>query len=182
MKIHENNAWGELGAAIGKGVLAGLAGTAAITISQMIEMSVTKRKSSDAPVKVAQQVINIKPAKNDTAGNEQLSQEIHWAYGTVWGISRGLIGLTGLKGIPASLVHFAAIWGTSMVMLPKFKISPPVHKQDAQTVAIDGLHHAVYALATGLAYDAFDRGGRHERKFKKVLEQLKLKGVLDKIK
>src|SRR3978361_1716474 len=105
MKIHQNNVLGELGSAIGKGLLAGLAATAAITISQIIEMKITKREPSEAPVKVAGEVTGIKPA--DDAQKEKVSQEIHWAYGTSWGIARGIIGLTGLKGLPASLVHFA---------------------------------------------------------------------------
>jgi hypothetical protein len=37
------------------------------------------------------------------------------AYGTTWGIACGLIGLTGLKGVPATLAHFVAVWGTSMI-------------------------------------------------------------------
>ena len=152
MKRYENNIIGELGSAIGKGLLAGLAGTAAITLSQMIEMSITKRKASEAPVKVAQQVLNVKPANKEV--KQQIAQEIHWAYGTSWGIARGLISLTGLKGWPASLAHFAAIWGSSMIMLPAYKAAPKITEEDAKTIAIDGVHHAVYALAAGLAYDA----------------------------
>ncbi|MDB5009882.1 MAG: hypothetical protein JWQ06_671, partial [Mucilaginibacter sp.] len=62
MKIHEDNALGELGSAIGKGLLAGLAATAAMTLSQMIEMKITKREPSDAPVKVTSQTVGIIPA------------------------------------------------------------------------------------------------------------------------
>jgi hypothetical protein len=62
MKIHEDNALGALGNAIGKGLLAGLAATAAMTLSQMIEMKITKRESSDAPLKVAEDVSGVAPA------------------------------------------------------------------------------------------------------------------------
>jgi hypothetical protein len=61
MKIHNDNTLGELGNVIGKGLLAGIAGTAAITISQMIEMKITKRKPSEATVKVASEVTGVKP-------------------------------------------------------------------------------------------------------------------------
>ena len=96
MKIRDNNVLGELGSAIGKGLLAGLAATAAITLSQMIEMKITKREPSEAPVKVASEVKGVKPV--NAAQKGKVSQEIHWAYGTVWGVARGIIGLTGLKG------------------------------------------------------------------------------------
>lgn len=165
MGVFKENPLSELGGAIGKGLLAGLAATAAITISQMIEMKITGRKPSDAPVKVAQETLGAEPAPGD---KKQWSQEVHWAYGTTWGIARGIIGLTGLKGWKASAAHFAAIWGTSMVMLPAFKVAPPIYDEEPQAIAIDGLHHAVYAIVAGLTYDALDTGSKHEQFFKKV--------------
>ena len=165
MKIHQNNALGELGGAIGKGLLAGLAATAAITISQMIEMKITKRKPSDTPVKVAEETVGAEPAPGK---KEKMSQELHWAYGTSWGIARGIISLTGLKGWPATAAHFAAIWGTSMIMLPAFNAEPPVTEEEPKAIAIDALHHAVYAITAGLAYDALDAGSRNERRFNKL--------------
>jgi hypothetical protein len=179
MKISENNALGELGSAIGKGLLAGLAATAAITISQMIEMKITGRKPSEAPVKVASETTGVKPVNE--AQKEKVSQEIHWAYGTSWGVARGIIGLTGLKGIPAALAHFAAIWGTSMIMLPAFKAAPPVTEEDPQAIAIDGLHHAVYALTAGLVYDALDEGSAHQKRFDKLVNVLHLKGIIRRL-
>src|ERR1700748_2738084 len=140
MSKYENNAIGELGSAIGKGLLAGLAGTAAITISQMIEMSITKRKASEAPVKVAEKVTGVKPSTKQD--KEKVAQEIHWAYGTSWGSARGLIGLAGLDGLPAVAVHFAAIWGTSLFMLPAYKAGPKITEEDAKTIAIDVMHHS----------------------------------------
>jgi hypothetical protein len=179
MKLHQNNALGELGSAIGKGLLAGLAATAAITISQMIEMKITKREPSDAPVKVASETIAVKPATKDQ--KEQLSQELHWAYGTGWGAARGIIALTGLKGWKATAVHFAAIWGSSMIMLPMFNAAPPIYEEDATAIAIDGFHHAVYAIAAGITYDALDSGSRKQRRLRKLAKKLSLKGLLKKV-
>lgn len=171
MKIHENSTFGELGSAIGKGLLAGLAATAAITLSQMIEMKITKREASDAPVKVAEDTAGVKPSSEEDKA--KLSQEIHWTYGTAWGVARGLIGLTGLKGWPATLVHFGTVWGTALVMLPKHDAAKPVTEQKPQEIAIDAFHHAVYAITAGVVYDALDAGGRHERKLNKLAKTLK---------
>jgi hypothetical protein len=179
MKIHQDNILGELGGAIGKGLLAGLAATAAITISQMIEMKITKREPSEAPVKVVSETLGAKPAHKED--KEKLSQEIHWAYGTAWGVSRGLISLTGLKGLPAALVHFAAIWGTSMVMLPKFNAAKPIYEEDPQTIAIDGFHHAVYALTATVVYNALDAGSKNQRRLDKLVKRLNVKGLLKEI-
>jgi len=179
MKIHQNNALGELGSAIGKGLLAGLAATAAITISQMIEMKITKREPSDAPLKVAEQTVG---AEHKKGQKEKMSEELHWAYGTTWGIARGLISLTGLKGWPATAAHFAAIWGTSMIMLPAFNAAPPVTEEEPKAIAIDALHHAVYAITAGLAYDALDAGSRHEKRFDKLESLLNIKKLIKKYK
>lgn len=180
MKIREENILGELGGAIGKGLIAGLAGTAAITLSQMIEMKITKRESSDAPVKVASKVIDVQPTSEES--KTKVNQEIHWAYGTALGVSRGLIGLTGLKGWKATLVHFGVVWTAAMVMLPSLDAGPSPKEEDPKTIAIDGFHHAVYAVAAGLTYDALDAGSRRERKVRKILKQLKLHNVISKIK
>ena len=178
MKIHQNNTLGEFGSVIGKGLLAGLAATAAITLSQMIEMKITGRKPSEAPVKIAKEITGIKP--QNEAQKEKVSHEIHWAYGTSWGIARGIIGLTGLKGVPAAIVHFGAIWGTSMIILPKFNASPPITEEDSQAIAIDGLHHAVYAVTAGLVYDMLDAGSQNERKLNKLVSKLWRIGLFKK--
>ena len=142
----------KLGTAIGVGLIAGLAGTAAITVSQMIEMKLTKRPPSSAPAEAVSKVLDVEPTEEEK--KEKVSQGVHWTYGTTWGIARGLISLTGLRGIPASFIHFTAIWGAALVMLPSLKLAPPIQEEDAQSIAIDILHHAVYAATAGIVYDA----------------------------
>jgi hypothetical protein len=173
MKTHHENAVSELSIAIGKGLIAGLAATAAITISQMIEMQITKREPSEAPVKIAEKTVGAKPASKED--KPKMSQELHWAYGTTWGIARGLIGLTGLKGIPAALVHFGAIWGSAMIMLPAFKVAPPVSEQEPKAIAIDGIHHAVYAITAGLVYEALETDRKPGHGIKRLAKKLNLK-------
>lgn len=140
--------------AIGIGLIAGLAGTAAITLSQAIEMKLTRRPPSTAPVDAASKVLDIEATSRQE--KQQVSQEIHWAYGTTWGVPRGIIALAGLKGWPATLAHFVAIWGTAQVMLPSLHVSPPITEEEPKAIGIDVLHHAVYAVAAGLVYDAID--------------------------
>ncbi|GGH06153.1 hypothetical protein [Mucilaginibacter phyllosphaerae] len=171
MKLHEDNTLGALGSAIGKGLLAGLAATAAMTLSQMVEMKITKRQSSDAPLKVAEDTAGVKPAANED--KQKLTQELHWSYGTVWGVARGIIGLTGLRGILAALVHFGAVWSTALVMLPKHDAAKPINQQEPKDIAIDALHHGVYAINAGLVYDALDAGSKRERKINKIAGQVK---------
>lgn len=153
MKSKTTGAIGLVGAAIGKGLIAGFAGTIAITLSQMIEMKITGRKPSDAPAKAVKKTLHIEA---EPGKKEQLSTEVHWVYGTAWGAFRGLLGLTGLNGIAATTAHFAAVWGTAIAIEPALNLAPPITEWESKDIAVDVFHHAVYAAVTGLVYEAID--------------------------
>lgn len=152
--LMEDNRLEKVGKAIGIGLMAGLAGTVAITLSQTIEMKLTKRPPSTTPIDAVSKVLDVEATSE--ANKQKASQEVHWTYGTGWGIARGLIALAGMQGWPATAAHFLAIWGTEQVMLPGLKLSPPITDEEPKSIGIDVLHHAVYALAAGLVYDAID--------------------------
>jgi hypothetical protein len=59
--------------------------------------------------------------------------------------------------VTATAVHLAVVWGTEQVMLPALGVAPPATQWGAQEVAIDGLHHLVYAAAAGAAYKLLSR-------------------------
>lgn len=145
---------GQIALALGKGIIAGIAGTAAITVSQMIEMKITGRKPSDTPAKAATKVFDVKATNKEH--KKQFVQEVHWTYGTMWGLARGGLGIAGVSGIPATLAHWSAVWGTEMIMLPAIDVAPPVKEWKPKDIAKDGLHHLAYAIVAGLVYDAID--------------------------
>ena len=138
---------------IGKGLVAGFAGTAAMTVSSTIEAKVRKREASTAPAKAAEKVLGIERFKNEGA-EERFSNLVHWGYGTGWGVVRATLSLAGLPPAKATAAHFAAIWGNEAAMLPALDVAPPFWTWGAKEVAIDVWHHVVYAVATGVAYDA----------------------------
>ena len=144
----------DVAAAVGKGIFAGLAGTAAMTLSTALEMKWSGRDASDAPSKAAGRALGVQP--RNQIGKARFGQVVHWSYGTTWGVARGLIGLTGLRGAAASALHFAAVWGAAQVVLPSLDVAPPATEWDAEQIATDVLHHAVYAAAAGAAYDFID--------------------------
>lgn len=150
---HDSTAIGRLGAAIGKGLIAGLAGTLAMTVSQMIEMKITKRKPSDAPAKAVNKILHV---ESPDEYKMEYSNEVHYAYGTSWGVVRGLLSLVGLTGFAATSVHLAAIWGTAITIEPELDIAPPVTQWKPKDIAVDIFHHAVYAIVAGIVFDAID--------------------------
>ncbi|MCR6640985.1 MAG: hypothetical protein NVV82_18830 [Sporocytophaga sp.] len=147
---------------LGRGLFAGFIGTAAMSVSQMLEMKLTKRKGSDTPLQAVGKVLGIPvldllPAMKLLL-KDKLVNIIHYTYGTAWGGVRGVIGSTGLKGTLADAVHFSTVLGTELVMLPKLHLAPPVKKWGAQSISTSGVHHVVYALVSGVVFDLLKSG------------------------
>jgi hypothetical protein len=146
---------GDVAAAFGKGIFAGLAGTAAMTLSSTIEMKLRRRPASSTPALAAVKVLGVEPV--DEEAKARFSNLVHWGYGTAWGGARGLLAAAGLSGPAATTAHLGAVWGSEQVMLPALGVTPPLTEWGVKEVAIDALHHLVYAGATGVAYSLLDR-------------------------
>ena len=145
----------QLADSIGRGVVAGVAGTAALTVSSTIEAKLRHRPFSTAPADAAAKVLGIESFAGERARG-RFSNLVHWGYGTGWGVVRGLLDAAGMPPARATATHLAAVWGSEQVMLPALEVAPPITMWGREEAAIDGLHHAVYAIATGLAYEALD--------------------------
>jgi hypothetical protein len=144
-----------LAGAIGKGLLAGFAGTAAMTLSSTLEARLRGRAPSSAPARATTKMLGIKEFEDDHA-EARWNDLSHWGYGTSWGVLRGLLGATRMESRAATAAHGAAIYGTAQVTLPALEVVPPVVFWPKEEIAIDAFHHAVYAAATGLAYELID--------------------------
>ena len=165
------------GGAIGKGLISGFAGTIAMTLAQMVEMKITGRSMSTMPAKVGGKALGVEPRgkaelekakaekeeapedlkKEVEANQERFNMIMHLSYGSNWGIARGALDLAGMKGLPACLIHFGAVWATAQVMLPNATKTPPITEWSPKQIASDVLFHAVYACAAGAVYDAMSK-------------------------
>jgi hypothetical protein len=148
-----------LASSIGKGLVAGPAGTAFMTVSSTVEARLRQRKPSSAPARAMAKVLGI-TAFADEIAQARFNDLAHWGYGTAWGVMRGLFDALGLPPRTATAAHGAAIWGSAQVTLPALDIAPPALFWAPREIAIDAFHHAVYATATGIAYQLLsDRPG-----------------------
>jgi hypothetical protein len=138
--------------AVGRGLVAGVAGTAAMTISSTLEARLRGRPASSSPARATAKVLGIKEFDSDLA-QARFNDLSHWGYGTGWGVVRGLLAAIGMSPRAATLAHGAAIYGAGQVTLPVLEIAPPAIFWGRDEVAIDAFHHAVYATATGLAFE-----------------------------
>jgi hypothetical protein len=146
------NALDTFAGAIGRGLVAGVAGTAAMTISSTLEARLRGRAPSSAPARATAKMLGIKEFDSELA-HARFNDLSHWGYGTGWGVVRGLLAATGMSPKAATTVHGAAIYGAAQVTLPALEIAPPAIFWSKEEIAIDAFHHAVYAAATGLAYE-----------------------------
>jgi hypothetical protein len=140
-----------LAGAVGRGLVAGVAGTAAMTISSSLEAKLRGRAPSSAPARATAKLLGIKEFDSELA-HARFNDLSHWGYGTGWGAVRGLLGATGMSPKVATVAHGAAIYGAAQVTLPALEIAPPAIFWGKDEIAIDAFHHTVYAVATGLAY------------------------------
>jgi hypothetical protein len=138
--------------AVGRGLVAGLVGTAAMTVSSTLEARLRHRAASSAPARATAKVLGIKEFEDDIA-KARFSDLSHWGYGTTWGVLRGLLSAAGMSPKAATAAHGAAIYGAAQVTLPALEIAPPAVFWPKEEIAIDAFHHAVYAAATGAAYE-----------------------------
>jgi hypothetical protein len=141
---------GTLASAVGKGLFAGVAGTAAMTLSSTLEMNIRGRAASSAPAEAALKVLGLEP--RDDAAKERFSNLVHWGYGTGWGAMRGVLSAAGIGRLPAGALHFSALWGSETVMLPTLGVAPPITEWGRKEVGIDIWHHLVYVIATDAAF------------------------------
>jgi hypothetical protein len=143
--------------AIGKGLVAGFAGTAAMTVSSTLEAKLRGRAPSSAPARATAKMLGIAEFEDGVA-QARFNDLSHWGYGTGWGVLRGLLGATGMAPKTATAAHGAAIYGAAQVTLPALEIAPPSVFWAKEEIAIDAFHHAVYATATGVAYELITNG------------------------
>ena len=152
---------GDVASAIGKGLVAGAAGTVAVTASQMLAQKLVGQEPSTAPAEATEKVLGVEPKGEQE--EQRLNQTVHFAYGTAWGVPRALLAVFGLSPVTATAAHFAAVQGASMAMLPGLDIAPPPHKWGLKEIALESFHHLVYAVATGLTLGFLDRRSERAR-------------------
>jgi hypothetical protein len=130
--------------ALGRALVAGVLGTAAMTVASIAEAKLSGRGPSTAPAQAAGKVAGV--VRRDEAGERRFNMLAHRGYGTMWGLFRGALDVVGLRGPTATLVHLVAV-------LPTLRVAELTPRYRMKAFGTDALHHAVYAGASGLAYD-----------------------------
>lgn len=138
-------------AVLGRGVLAGLAGTVVMTAFQkLVEMPLTQREESYAPADFAEKLLPVHP--QTAAGRRRLNYITHFALGGMWGTAYGIAAAAGLRGQKAVNAVFAAVYVGDVALNTALGLYQP-SRWTAKDWAIDVVNKYVQAQATGAVFD-----------------------------
>ena len=146
----------KVAATVGKGMLAGMAGTTAITLTMAAERRLRDQHGPDtAPADAIGRALGIHVG--GARDRKRLAALVHWLYGTEWGVPLALLALTGLTVPAAAAVEFGSIWGLELAMLPSLGVAPPLRRSGAAGLATSAVHHLVYTATAAATYAYLDR-------------------------
>jgi hypothetical protein len=77
----------------------------------------------------------------------------------------------GLRGLAADTVYFGAVTASAMTTPAALKVAPPVTRWGGKQIAVESLHHLVYAAAAGLTYGWLKMQSSPDRRSGGLLER-----------
>lgn len=136
---------------MGRGVLAGLAGTVVMTAFQrLVEMPLTGRADSYAPAHFAERVL---PIPSSTGRRRLVVNEVtHLSLGAMWGSAYGVAAAAGLRGQRAVTAVFAVVYAGDVALNTVLGLYQP-RQWSAQDWTIDVVDKYIQAQATGWVFD-----------------------------
>jgi len=139
------------GKALVHGLLAGLAGVAAMTLAEKIEQLFTHRPDSYVPAHTLERLLQL-PHKPD-AERLGLNWAMHWGQGIVMGVVRGLMAEQGIRGPIGSFLflNLRLLNDQTLENATGVGALPWTWPLDEQV--IDLTHKGIYAFVTGAVAD-----------------------------
>src|SRR3954451_21857586 len=138
--------------ALWQGLVAGLAGAAAMTAAEKLEQRLTRRPDSHVPARVLERLTGLpeRPRRQPRS----LNLAMHYGQGALAGVLRSVMAQAGLRG-PWSSPMFTVVRLTNDQILENATgVGAPPQTWPRRELAVDVLHKAVYGFATGLIADA----------------------------
>jgi len=135
------------GAAL-RGAGAGLLGVAAMTVSEQLEQSVTRRADSYVPARTALTLMGRHP--DDGVQSPLWNHAMHWGTGAALGALRGVWAAIGLRGPRAHFAHTVVRLATDQTVENAAGVGAPPDTWPVDEQVLDTFHKAVYAVTTGL--------------------------------
>jgi hypothetical protein len=145
-----------IAAVLARGLLAGLVGTAAMTVAEKVEQAVTGRPNSHVPAHGLERL----PGRTARPDRERLWMDwaMHWGQGMALGAVRALLADRGIRGPAGSFVLLNLRLLSDQALEGAAGVGAPPGTWSDSERAVELLHKAVYAFATGAVADALVPG------------------------
>jgi hypothetical protein len=134
--------------ALWQGLLAGTAGAAVMTVGEKVEQHLTGRADSHVPARTLERLSGLpeRPGRQSPAVNRTM----HFGQAALLGVLRSVMAHAGLRG-PWSSAQFTVVRLTNDQILENVTgVGAPPETWPRGELAVDLLHKAVYAFATGV--------------------------------
>ncbi|MGR7024356.1 hypothetical protein [Geodermatophilus sp. URMC 62] len=141
-----------LGRAALRGALAGLAGTAAMTLAEKVEQQVTGRPDSYVPGRT---LIALTTGRRlpESARPPVVNHVMHWGTGATVGALRGVWSASGLRGWRASAWHTSVRLATDQTLENATGVGNPPWTWSRRDQVVDVAGKALYSFVTGAVAD-----------------------------
>jgi hypothetical protein len=135
----------------GKGLVAGLAGVAAMTLGEKVEQAFTGRPNSFVPAHTLERLLELPFKENGQRRGSNLA--MHWGQGIALGALRGVMAEGGLRGPWASAMFTVVRLTADQTQENITGVGAPPWTWPRNELVIDLLHKGVYGFVTGLVAD-----------------------------
>jgi hypothetical protein len=140
----------------GYGILAGLAGTAAMTLGEKLEQTLTDRPNSYVPAETLGRLLGKTPGSS--SGNLGLNWSMHWGQGILLGVVRGLMAETGVRGPVGSFLFMNLRLLNDQTLENATGAGAPPWTWPVDEQVVDLIHKGVYAFVAGAVADYLIEG------------------------
>ncbi|MDN4611742.1 hypothetical protein [Arthrobacter burdickii] len=138
-----------------RGAAAGLVGTAAMTVGELVEQRITGRPDSHIPARTLRILVG-RPTSN-AVHYPVWNHTMHWATGATLGALRGIWSVTGIRGPSATAAHTVVRLAFDQTLENATGAGAAPSLWPTGEKVIDYLHKGVFAVVTGLASDAVNQ-------------------------
>ncbi len=142
--------------ALVSGLVAGLAGVAAMTLAEKIEQVFTRRPNSYVPAHTLERLLRL-PHKPDEE-RLGLNWTMHWGQGILLGAVRGLMAQQGLRGPVGSFMFMNLRLLNDQTLENATGVGAPPWTWPRDEQVIDLLHKGIYAFTAGVVADRLIEG------------------------
>lgn len=137
--------------AVLNGLLAGLAGVAAMTVAEKLEQLLTHRPNSYVPAHTLERLLGLEHKPDNQ--RLVLNWTMHWGQGILLGIARAVMAEKGIRGPVGSFLFMNLRLLNDQSFENATGVGAPPWTWPTDEQAIDLLHKGIYAFATGAVAD-----------------------------